>query len=586
MSYMYKVLKDHPVGFWPLDEASGSVAHDYSGCMNNGTYNNFIAFENIFPLVGGGSRGTLIDETRSISLSVSNNYIGENPNGSFGDKYSSDNDFSLEIWVYPKNITPDTTLFYDANSSIGIMATDISISFYVNDQYVSCIPDSMDISLHIVATYSKNKISLIVNGKTLASKDLIDFEFSNTSLGDLVIGPANQTESFIVDAPAIYRYELSEAQALSHFNAFDTMPPLQIVEPDEGVLFTGVDMNIPKSFTYSYPATKSLNSMTLTGLEYNKTEDYLTLIDGTNFGTATDYFYIPTSIPFMSSKIEWKSENGLAIFVSQTGEDGSYVLCRNGYSIPNLSYGDNTFNNTGVLYIKVEMEAVDSTIVKPRFKGIIFSLYTEKTIYADNYGDYISTENSGIQTESWDISAASENLSVLRRDRKAGIRPDGTTGFAINTESNIYSVEMIYHASDILSPNTLVSGLYSWDPTGIVDNGGVSLYINGTEFVGGLIDNIIIPGESYHIVLVSQNPISGKIYVNSTVDQGTWSNSGYGHGYSNIAIYQYALSESKIIEHYNLYLEKPYSYAEPVSIAMTETGVFAYNNDWQVVKSV
>ncbi len=38
MSYQLKVIKDYPIGFWPLDESSGSTATDISGCGNNATY--------------------------------------------------------------------------------------------------------------------------------------------------------------------------------------------------------------------------------------------------------------------------------------------------------------------------------------------------------------------------------------------------------------------------------------------------------------------------------------------------------------------------------------------------------------------
>ena len=38
MSYYLSVIKDHPSGFWKLDESSGFTAYDSSGCGNNGTY--------------------------------------------------------------------------------------------------------------------------------------------------------------------------------------------------------------------------------------------------------------------------------------------------------------------------------------------------------------------------------------------------------------------------------------------------------------------------------------------------------------------------------------------------------------------
>ncbi len=49
MSYQLKVIKDYPIGFWPLDESLGTNAADISGCGNNATYVGSPA-SNILPL--------------------------------------------------------------------------------------------------------------------------------------------------------------------------------------------------------------------------------------------------------------------------------------------------------------------------------------------------------------------------------------------------------------------------------------------------------------------------------------------------------------------------------------------------------
>ncbi len=53
MLYYSSILKDSPVGFWKLDESSGSTAYDSSGCGNNGSYYGNINKVDI-PLVPGG----------------------------------------------------------------------------------------------------------------------------------------------------------------------------------------------------------------------------------------------------------------------------------------------------------------------------------------------------------------------------------------------------------------------------------------------------------------------------------------------------------------------------------------------------
>ena len=52
MSYQLKVIQDYPIGFWPLDETSGTTATDISGCGNNGTYTGSLT-TNLLPLIPG-----------------------------------------------------------------------------------------------------------------------------------------------------------------------------------------------------------------------------------------------------------------------------------------------------------------------------------------------------------------------------------------------------------------------------------------------------------------------------------------------------------------------------------------------------
>ena len=76
MSYQLKVIKDYPIGFWPLDESSGSTASDISGCGNNGTYHGSPA-TNILPITcpkyfGLGSFAFVSD---IVSYSFAANFI-------------------------------------------------------------------------------------------------------------------------------------------------------------------------------------------------------------------------------------------------------------------------------------------------------------------------------------------------------------------------------------------------------------------------------------------------------------------------------------------------------------------------------
>jgi hypothetical protein len=95
MSYQLKVIKDYPIGFWPLDESSGSIAADSSGCGNNGTYVGSPS-ANMLPLVSGGGTGTKITNTAYITLPVTKDYYGTTVSSSFATEDTSDNDFTIE----------------------------------------------------------------------------------------------------------------------------------------------------------------------------------------------------------------------------------------------------------------------------------------------------------------------------------------------------------------------------------------------------------------------------------------------------------------------------------------------------------
>ena len=98
MSYQLKVIKDYPIGFWTLDESSGTTASDISGCGNNATYVGSPA-SNILPLVSGGLSGTRITNTAYITVPVTKDYYGATVGAGFATSYTSDNDFTIEAWI-------------------------------------------------------------------------------------------------------------------------------------------------------------------------------------------------------------------------------------------------------------------------------------------------------------------------------------------------------------------------------------------------------------------------------------------------------------------------------------------------------
>ena len=121
MSYYLNVIKDNPLGLWPLDESTFTTANDISGCGNHGSYTGSFS-SNIMPLVYGGSFSTKITDSSFITYSADKNFYKNSGYGGFATSQYSDNDFSLEVWFKQKILTSALTpILADTTNSIGII---------------------------------------------------------------------------------------------------------------------------------------------------------------------------------------------------------------------------------------------------------------------------------------------------------------------------------------------------------------------------------------------------------------------------------------------------------------------------------
>jgi len=597
MSYDLKVIRDHPVGFWKLDETSGTTASDSSGCANNGTYVGGIQ-TGLMPLVSGGVAGSLINNTKYVTLPTTKNYYGSTTGGGLGNKNTSDNDFSLELWMFSKiTTTNQTTIFADTTNSIGIYIQNGNLIFKVQAESIEHTINQYNQVMHIVAIYRSNYISLYVNGKPVSSKSLSDFKFTNNTLS-LQIGPtANASDSFIVDAPAVYRYALSPDIIRQHFLASRPVIPVQIVNPDNGELFILSDMNIKKNFEMIYPVNRDWSTLYNANVFYDKVDNSISLISDTigvsKSAVLYDRFVIPTGAGLVSSKVEWNGTTGVTI---ETSTDGiTYTACENGRTIPGYRIGTSAFNSNGEVYVKITLSTTDSSRYIPKLYALKFSFVTNKYIYALNGGDYIQPiqPTSGtVDATIWDYDLGSIDYQTLSRNTKSGLKPY-PPGFAINTSKNIQSVEMMFTPLNTNTENHLVYGAtnhyYSWNASGVITKGSAvsAIYVNGVDRTAATnISTFLTAGEQHHIVIVFSSAITTRIWFNVKVASNTWTNAGPRNTYNYIAIYESQLSLAKALEHYSLYTGRALTAVTDPSFSITESGVSLYNRDWVVIKSI
>ncbi|MFM2392983.1 MAG: hypothetical protein RLZZ546_965, partial [Bacteroidota bacterium] len=365
MSYQYYILKDQPIGFWPLNETSGNVAFDRSGSGNNSTYSNRDSLG--LPLVSGGSQATLISGSSSIEYFINNDYSGVEKNTPFGTVYNVDNDFSLELWYQPISYTDLEYLFlmYDSENEIGLVANKNNIEFRVKDSIVSYDIKNLNELYHVVATYNGNAINLYVNG---AASDFSSVDTSLILNEDLTLITSSENGgSFLFDAPSVYRYSLSESQINSHYLVNVGTLPIHVVGPDQGMLIEVDDSDINTEFKYTYPANKSWSFFANNDIFYDKIKEslYLRYLDSPDPVSAeiNDIIYIPDFILETAnySLIEWSGDNGVSVEVSIDGE--TYYECTSGSPIP--LYTKESFSTETNLLIRITLNTPNISKFSP-----------------------------------------------------------------------------------------------------------------------------------------------------------------------------------------------------------------------------
>jgi hypothetical protein len=581
MSYQLKVIKDYPIGFWPLDESSGTTAADISGCGNNGTYVGSPA-ANMLPLVPGGISGTRITNTAYATFPITKDYYGANVGAGFGTKYTSDNDFTLEVWINQSiESSSETPLLADITNDIGLYWHKGDIVFRVSDteSVRYCMPYTKK-SLHLAGVYSVNSITLYIDSVPIVSKELNGFKFTNTTI-TLQAGPTlNAGDTFIVDAPAVYRYGLNQSALRRHYiDGNVTVSPIHVVYPDNGILFTGTDANIRAPFDYSYPVNKPWTQFLDDNTYYDSNRKYLTFYSTDTVQARTfvmeDFFLVPLEIGLITSKVEWRNDLGISVESSVDGT--TWAACTNGQPLP--QYTKDSFDSSGKVYIKITMSTTDASKFLPKLSFFCVTFYSDRTIFADNFGDKI--------TSTTDYYLGSLNYPILSRNYMNGIRAKNGAGFNLGTTSSVKSLELFFTPLTLASSTLIYASggtttRFAWNGSGAISKANIDkVYINNVDVSSATnITNYLVEEEPHHIVLVFTSPITGTFQFNYETSGGP------SNLYKNISTYESELTAGKVETHFELYTGKPVETIMESAITLTEQAVEYYNNDWIVLQSI
>jgi hypothetical protein len=434
--------------------------------------------------------------------------------------------------------------------------------------------------MHVVGVYSVSSITLYIDGTQVAVKSLDPaFKFTNAAF-DLQIGPTSDAgDSFVVDAPAVYRYGLNAASITRHYNdANYYIQPIHVVNPEEGVLFSCSDRTNKIDFSYTYGVDNLWDDLVDSNTYYDDKGKYIAFIPTATTESKSfvinDFLFVPMEAGLTNSKIEWRNELGIVV---ETSVDGTnYLTCVNGESIPQYKKG--AFNTSGLLYIRITMSTTDASKFLPRLSYFSIRFYSQSRIYADNFNSYIESNNQ--------FAVGSLNYSPLVRHYNNGIRPNSTYGFNINTGLNINTVEMFF-TPKTTGANTLffdptTSTKYAWNGSGVVSKASISkVYVNGVDKTSQTnISNFLVAGEPHHIVLVFTSAVTGSLQFNYETSGGP------DNLYNNIAIYNRTLTQTDVSTHFDLYCGRPTSTITDPVIDLTELAPAYYDNDWIVLQSI
>jgi hypothetical protein len=653
MSYYLKVLKDYPVGFWQLDDVAinasfdfndildnfdtyqdlldnynqyGSinyVATDSSGCGNDGVYvGDFNNSKQHFPLSPGGQYAVDITSTKSIEFSISNSYYKQSAEGGFATQYYNDNDFTLECWIDPEIVTnSQTTIFGDSENDIGIFWQNGNIIFKLDqDSLEYTIPFTNKV-LHVVCVYSVLNAYIYINGEMVATKQILNNPFTNSSIL-LKSGPTqNVDDVFLADDFAVYRYSLSSSQILDHYQDKGYTIPSQIVNPDNGELFEFYDNSLKTSFRYSYPLNKSWQNFLTDDLYYDEIENYIQIAK-TNTAISKEVVFkdlisMPNGINMDSSKIEWYGNNGIK--VESSLDDILYVECKNGESIPQYTYAN--FNEQRFIYLRVTISSPDASKYLPKLYSLSINFYNSQIMYSQNNSSYIS------KIDNCDYYLGLNKYPIASKDIRNGLLVPADSGFNLNLNNNIKSIEFFYtpffllpltdsQITDIaLSQNNIINaeinsnsvvpdvtpaettnipskihGLilqestqteYYWDNVGNISKNNIkSIYVNGVNMTSETnILDVFVYNNLHHVVINFENSITDTLLINKT------SPNAVKALYQYMSLYQYNLSLNTIIDHYNLYTSKSSYQSIGSTITVSENSVNLYNNDWLVIQN-
>lgn len=254
MSYSALIQKDNPDIFWSLDESSGAVVYadgyiingdvtPTKTVLNNGSYGASIGSgitSNPLPIIYGGSSCIKIND------SVSTSYI-KVPSLYKMTTADAKNPSAIEFWVKISNTSTTRQDFMTSDSGVAVGIVNDYIIYSIGSYSVSVHVDTVNKPIHIIAGYSPDELTLIVNGVSKTKKifkysDLFTDTWNNggsaVNKNDFKFVKPSGISNFQIDSIALYSFIPSRITALRHYGygvAYN--PPTEFFDSNNAVYY-------------------------------------------------------------------------------------------------------------------------------------------------------------------------------------------------------------------------------------------------------------------------------------------------------------------------------------------------------------
>lgn len=559
MTYVYHILRDNPIGVWPLD----SGVTDVSGFNRDGAITGTPTVDR--PLAARGIASQYLDAA-GFTFPVQDVMMVTKQQKSF----------SLEAWVKPHNATGLGNIL--ARNTSGLFIDEGYLFFQVASPTVTTriIYEWLDIgrTAHIVAVYDTNDLYLYVNGEIVASTPVDETVLTQglTDTSPNLVTNTSGAFKMSVDTIAVYNYALSARTIQSHYSVGTTYPRVYDISRSNGAhiyLMSTDNANVKVALDLDtdeeWRDANSTNVGPSNGGLVNLT-DPTTGFFAAGVWEKSIAFPAETAI-LQGSSLTWKASTGVNVYTALN--DTSYTLLANGAQ----PFSGLDISTAQTLKIKIELPAgTDQSVVESMY----FRAYTSKVITGSDADVVMAlTSPSNVDLDIF-------NYNPVEFNDKGGMKIEFPASMAIAADDNFggyTAVEFTLYLETNALTKTLFTSTGGSAPAITTNGSGQWVPNNLTALI---VDGQVISGATtiplnrwHHVIAIFAEQASVLTFLN-----GVNSRIGY------LAVYTDDMSDIDTVGAQAIYANwvgtATLQHVEEDVITISEFGAKGYSFDWAI----